>query len=37
MSKREKVNKRGPNGIIVTTTRSNVLSENTDKLIIKRM
>jgi hypothetical protein len=37
MSKSEEVNKRGANGIIVTTTRSNVLSENVDKLIIEWM
>jgi hypothetical protein len=37
MSKSEQVNKRGANGIIVTTTRSNVLSENADKLIIEWM
>jgi hypothetical protein len=37
MSKSEEVNKRGANGIIVTTTRSNVLSKNVDKLIIKGM
>jgi hypothetical protein len=37
MSKSEEVNKRGANGIIFTTTRSNVLSENADKLIIEWM
>jgi hypothetical protein len=35
MSKEEKVYKRGADGIIVTTTWSNVLSENVDKLIIE--
>jgi hypothetical protein len=37
MSKSEEVNERGANGIIVTTTRSNVLSENADQLIIEWM
>jgi hypothetical protein len=36
MGKVMKINKRSVDGIIVTSTRGNVLSENTDKLIIKR-
>jgi hypothetical protein len=35
MGKVKKINKRGADGIIVTSTRGNVLSENMDKLIIK--
>jgi hypothetical protein len=37
MSKTEEINERGANGIIVTTTRSNVLFEYADKLIIEWM
>jgi hypothetical protein len=37
MSKSEEINKRGANGIIVATTRSNVFSENADMLIIEWM
>jgi hypothetical protein len=35
MGKEEKINKRGADGIIVATTRGNILSEDADKLIIE--
>jgi hypothetical protein len=35
MGKEKQIDKRGADGIIVTTTRGNVLSEDANKLIIE--